>query len=45
MADKIKNDNNLLYNQFTIKIVDCGVGISEEGIKNLFINFSKLQEN
>jgi len=28
-----------------IKIIDSGIGISEEGIKKLFLNFGKLQEN
>jgi len=28
-----------------ISIIDTGIGISPEGIQNLFIDFSKLQEN
>ena len=30
---------------FQISIIDSGGGISEEGIKNLFMDFSKLDEN
>ena len=28
-----------------ICIIDSGVGISEDGIKNLFVDFNKLDEN
>lgn len=28
-----------------MKIIDDGEGISEEGLKNLFIDFSNLQEH
>ena len=34
-----------MYINLEIRIQDTGVGISEEGIKNLFLNFSKLKEN
>ena len=30
---------------FSISVIDNGVGMSEEGLKKLFINFSKLHEN
>ena len=30
---------------FEINIIDTGIGISEEGISKLFLNFSKLEEN
>jgi len=30
---------------FEIRIEDTGVGISEEGLKNLFVDFGKLKEN
>ena len=29
----------------SIKFIDTGVGISENGLKNLFVNFGKLTEN
>ena len=28
-----------------INIIDTGLGISEEGLKHLFMNFGKLSEN
>ena len=28
-----------------ISVIDTGIGISEEGVKKLFIDFSKLHEN
>ena len=31
--------------KFRISIIDDGVGMSEEGVKKLFVNFAKLQEN
>jgi len=33
------------YLNLQIKIIDTGIGISEEGIEKLFVNFGKLQEN
>jgi len=33
------------YNEFVIKIRDNGLGISREGLKKLFIDFSSLQEH
>ena len=48
MIDLLETNNqnlNLLYNQFTIKIIDHGPGISQQGIKNLFLDFSKLKEH
>lgn len=35
----------MAFISFEINIKDTGVGISEEGIKKLFTNFGKLQEN
>jgi len=34
-----------LYVHLGLSIVDTGIGISPEGVSNLFIDFSKLQEN
>jgi signal transduction histidine kinase len=28
-----------------MSVIDTGIGISEEGIKKLFIDFAKLDEN
>lgn len=42
MAEK---DVNLLFNQFEIKIIDNGMGISKEGLKNLFVDFKTLGEH
>ena len=40
------NPNDLrCYNEFVIEISDNGSGISKEGLKNLFIDFSSLQEH
>ena len=55
MSFKKNKSMNILMNSFTeeiekyisyeIKIIDTGGGISEEGMKNLFSNFGKLEEN
>ena len=46
---EIKEDieNNVLqkYIKFKMIIKDTGVGISQEGLKNLFVDFNKLEEN
>ena len=34
-----------VYLAFEIKIIDKGAGISEEGLKNLFLDFSVLKEH
>ena len=34
-----------MYINLEMRIQDTGVGISEEGLQNLFLNFSKLKEN
>jgi len=39
------NNTDLVYNTFAIKIIDNGEGISEEGLKKLFVDFSNLQEH
>ena len=36
---------NIFYNKFTIEICDNGRGISEEGLKKLFLDFSSLKEH
>lgn len=40
-----KNYKQKFYANFEIRIKDTGCGISEDGLKNLFIEFGKLQEN
>ena len=45
MFELIQQNTDLLYNQFSIKIIDNGEGISKEGIKKLFVDFSRLSEN
>ena len=36
---------NLYVIEFDIKVVDAGKGISEDGLKKLFINFQSLKEH
>ena len=45
MVIMAENNIDLLFTQFVIKIIDDGLGISKEGIKNLFVNFSSLKEH
>jgi signal transduction histidine kinase len=33
------------YLNLQISIIDTGIGISEEGLANLFIDFGRLKEN
>ena len=33
------------YLKMKVQIVDCGKGISTEGLKSLFLDFSSLQEH
>jgi K+-sensing histidine kinase KdpD len=41
------NDKNkdLVFIEFSIRIKDHGDGISKEGIKSLFMDFTRLKEN
>lgn len=39
----INNENH--YINLQVSIIDNGIGISEEGLKSLFIDFSRLEEN
>ena len=39
------NDLGIKNISLEIKIKDNGVGMSQEGVKNLFVNFGKLKEN
>jgi len=38
-------DQTVKVNLFKMLIIDNGQGISKEGLKNLFIDFSSLQEH
>ena len=47
-AEKLNFDPESTIEKFIaieINIIDTGLGISEEGLKQLFMNFGKLQEN
>ena len=37
--------NDELFVDLQIRVIDSGVGISEEGLSKLFIDFSRLKEN
>lgn len=47
--ENVKNQNEESgqekYLEIKISVIDTGVGISKEGIKKLFIDFGKLEEN
>jgi signal transduction histidine kinase len=48
MAIKKTNANekgNERYLAIKIRVIDTGIGITKEGIKKLFIDFGKLDEN
>lgn len=38
-------NKDLYFNMFSLKIIDNGAGISEEGLENLFVNFGSLKEH
>ena len=38
-------DGDQMYLNLQLSVTDTGVGISDEGIRKLFINFNKLKEN
>ena len=40
-----EDDKNEKFLNFKLNIIDTGAGMSEEGVKQLFVNFGKLQEN
>ena len=40
-----KENKKLFIVEFDIKIIDSGKGISEDGLKKLFINFQSLKEH
>ena len=44
-ASKPILDGQQRYLKMKLSIIDTGIGISEEGQRNLFIDFSKLTEN
>ena len=45
VKDRQKIDDDLMYIQLQIKIIDNGIGISDEGQKKLFVDFGKLDES
>ena len=45
MHELLDENKDLVFNQFSIRIKDQGEGISKEGIKKLFMDFSRLDEN
>jgi signal transduction histidine kinase len=42
---ELEDHEMLVYIKMAIEFRDTGLGISEEGLKNLFLNFNCLQEN
>jgi two-component system capsular synthesis sensor histidine kinase RcsC len=38
-------NHQIYYNQFMLKIIDTGQGISDEGLKTLFADFNSLSEH
>lgn len=43
-SDSIRSGDKRFV-QLQLSIIDTGIGISEEGLKKLFMDFSKLDEN
>ena len=41
----IYNQNDIHFLEFSMKIIDQGQGISQEGLNKLFLNFQSLQEH
>ena len=41
----VQDSDSELYLVLQISVIDTGIGISEEGLKKLFVDFGKLQEN
>jgi signal transduction histidine kinase len=41
----IKSESQERFVNIQISVIDTGVGMSEEGVKKLFIDFNKLDEN
>lgn len=45
-SNKIEfSEGKELYVKFAIEIEDSGVGIAEENLKNIFVDFMKLEEH
>mmetsp|Transcript_28361 Transcript_28361/g.42954 ORF Transcript_28361/g.42954 Transcript_28361/m.42954 type:complete len:252 (+) Transcript_28361:892-1647(+) len=44
-SENSSQGGNIFYNRFTLEIIDNGQGISEEGKKRLFMDFSSLHEH
>jgi signal transduction histidine kinase len=45
LFSRMREAQELLYVNFEISVIDNGVGMSKEGVKKLFIDFNKLDEN
>jgi len=45
ILEQLTLSQDVLFNYFTIRIIDDGEGISQEGLKKLFIDFSQLKEH
>ena len=45
VQSELKKNDDIICVKLNIEIIDQGMGISSEGIKNLFVDFSKLKEN
>jgi len=43
--ERIEQNEANKVNAFEMKIIDTGQGISKEGLNNLFMDFSSLQEH
>jgi signal transduction histidine kinase len=43
--EELQHESHFKYIDFEIRIKDSGMGISEENIGKLFLNFSRLQEH
>jgi two-component system sensor histidine kinase EvgS len=45
IKEEIDKKHDLIINKFKLTIIDTGSGISKEGLKKMFMDFSRLQEH